>query len=98
MNSKDDFLRDKNEGVLKPLGISSSVSIIYIIVFVTISLVIGKNITMDKVALPAIFLYLIISAIEYFFSKKNKSVPKIFSVVSFTLALIVALIMALVMP
>lgn len=95
MKSIDNSSQNKNEGVLKPLGLSSSVAIIYIIFFVSISLVADKNITMDKLALPAVALYLLVSVLEYFFSKKNKNIPKALSIVSFTLSIITAILIAL---
>lgn len=91
MKSNDNPSHDR--GILKPLGLASSVAFAYIILFVALSLVTDKNIEMDTVVLPAIALFLVISSIEYGLSRKNKSTPQPLLVGSFIVALVVAFIM-----
>lgn len=94
MKSNDNL--SQNRGVLKPLGLASSVAFAYAILFVALSLVTNKNIDMDTLVLPAIALFLLVSSIEYGFSRKNKSTPQPLLVGSFIIALIIAFVMTFV--
>ncbi|MEY8601201.1 hypothetical protein [Staphylococcus shinii] len=52
---------------------------------------------MDTVALPAIFIFLVISGIEFMFAKLKRNVPQIFNIVSFIIVIIIAIVMTIIL-
>ena len=57
--------------ILDPLGLASSLTFAYVILFVALMLVFDKIITTDGVVLPAILIFLVVSIVKYVFFQKR---------------------------
>lgn len=84
---------NSNKSFLNSLSLAASMSFVYVIIFIALMLVSNKIIQMDTVALPAIFIFLIISSIEFIFSKSKRNIPQIFNIIAYIIVIIIAIIM-----
>ena len=84
---------DSKEGVLKPLGLASSMAFVYVLLFVALMLIADKTITMNGVVLPALSVFLVISVIKSVFLKEHKNSPQWLVVGSFIISSGLAVIM-----
>ncbi|MBM7578222.1 hypothetical protein [Jeotgalibacillus terrae] len=74
-------------GVLGPISKGFDAAIMYGLLFVSLMLVTGKEITTESLAMPALLLFLVVNGADYAAAKKNgKSTPQWIVVGSFVLA------------
>ncbi|MDN5907689.1 MAG: hypothetical protein L0H33_04875 [Staphylococcus equorum] len=88
---------DSKKGVLKPLGLASSMTFVYILLFIALMLVSDKRIGMDGVVLPALVIFLVVSGVKYLFVKKDKGIPQWLVIGLFFLSSALAVVMAIVL-
>ncbi|ANQ63161.1 hypothetical protein AVJ22_00145 [Staphylococcus equorum] len=88
---------NSNKYFLNSLSLAASMSFVYVIIFIALMLVSNKMIQMDTVALPAIFIFLIINSIEFIFSKSKRNIPQIFNIISYITVIIIAVVMTIIL-
>lgn len=94
MNTENE---SNSKTIINSISLATCMSFVYIIIFVALMLVSNKIIKMDTVALPAIFIFLVISGIEFMFAKLKRNVPQIFNIVSFIIVIIIAIVITIIL-
>lgn len=88
---------ESKKGVFQPLGLASSMTFVYILLFIALMLVSDKTIGMDGVVLPALGIFLVVSGIKYLVVKKDRGIPQWFVIGSFFLSSVLAVVMSIVL-
>ncbi|WP_018922687.1 hypothetical protein [Salsuginibacillus kocurii] len=85
----------ENAGVLGPFSISAKMTFVYVLLFVALMLLFDGVITVNGVGLPAVGLFLILSAAKSIISLKTDRVPQWFILSSFALTVVTAVAMTI---
>ncbi|ANU09503.1 hypothetical protein A1A1_11992 [Planococcus antarcticus DSM 14505] len=87
-----------NSGVLGTMSNGFYAAIIYGMLFVSLMLATGKEITVDGLAIPALLIYLVVKVTEYFTTKNKKTATSQWVVVgSFILSVATAIVMTVIL-
>ncbi|MGW9975214.1 glucan phosphoethanolaminetransferase (alkaline phosphatase superfamily) [Staphylococcus saprophyticus] len=95
MNTNSDTNSKKT--IINSISLATCMSFVYIIIFIALMLVSNKIIQVDTVALPAIFIFLVISGIEFVFAKLKRNVPQVFNIIFFIIVIIIAIAMTIIL-
>ncbi|HHY22280.1 MAG TPA: hypothetical protein GX525_10480 [Bacilli bacterium] len=88
--------RTNHSGVLGPISNGFYVAISYSMLFVALMLTSEKEITVDGLTIPALILFFVVKATEYFTMKNKKtSMPQWTVVGFFILAVVTAIVMTI---
>lgn len=84
--------KSNETGVLEPLSNGFYVALVYGMLFVSLMLVTGKELTINVLTIPALLLFLVVKATEYFVSKgRKKGTPQWIIVGSFVITVLTAI-------
>ncbi|MEY9975680.1 hypothetical protein [Lysinibacillus sp. RC79] len=85
-------------GVLGPLSNGFFVALVYVMLFVSLMLVTGKELTTNVLAIPALVLFLVVRVTEYFVtSGGKKDTPQWMIVGAFVIAFLTAIGMTVIL-
>ncbi|MFT9817765.1 hypothetical protein [Lysinibacillus sp. NPDC056185] len=85
-------------GVLGPLSNGFYVALVYGMLFVSLILVTGKELTINVLAIPALVLFLVVRVTEYFVTRvEKKDIPQWIIVGRFVISALTAIVMTFIL-
>ncbi|MBM7553267.1 hypothetical protein [Thalassobacillus pellis] len=85
----------KPKGILNPISHGLMSLLVYGMIFVALMLAFNGPITIETLVMPAVFIYIAVRLTEYITIKKTNSVPRWLVLGSFSLSILTAAIMTI---